>query len=173
MLKSIVETQGKEIHLVKPDVAKKFYVVSDDEFSYATIDLIHGQGSLARLETVDGSYTVKRQGFFVPYVTIRKENTEQDLAMCFLDLSGRSTLCLEDCRCSFRALSLWKNQWGWFNEKNRPMIKYFLSSSGMTRGDVEFSKDFAYLQNADLLVALGAYFILQLEDELRYLSENK
>ena len=52
-------------------------------------------------------------------------------------------------------------------------MKYMLTNSGQVRGDLEFSKDFFYLQNLELLAALGGYLLLQLEDELSRLSENR
>ena len=59
------------------------------------------------------------------------------------------------------------------NEKNRVVMKYMLTISGQVRGDLEFSKDFFYFQNLELLAALGGYLLLQLEDELGRLSENR
>ena len=83
MLKKISENQITGVQLIKPDVTKKFYHIASDNDIFATIDLIHGQGSLARLETPDGSYTIKRQGFFVPYISVRKENDESVLGELF------------------------------------------------------------------------------------------
>ena len=173
MLKKISENQITGVQLIKPDVTKKFYHIASDNDIFATIDLIHGQGSLARLETPDGSYTIKRQGFFVPYISVRKENDESVLGELFLDLYGKSGLRLEGAAFSFRPLALWKNHWGWTNDKNRVVMKYMLTNSGQVRGDLEFSKDFFYLQNLELLAALGGYLLLQLEDELSRLSENR
>ena len=51
MLKKISENQITGVKLVKPDVTKKYYHIASDTDIFATIDLIHGQGSLARLET--------------------------------------------------------------------------------------------------------------------------
>ena len=173
MLKKISENQITGVQLIKPDVSKKFYHIASDNDIYATIDLIHGQGSLARLETPEGSYTIKRQGFFVPYISVRKENEETDLGELFLDLYGKSSLHLDDAALSFKPLALWKNHWGWTTEKNRVVIKYMLTISGQVRGDMEFSKDFFYFPNLELLAALGGYLLLQLEDELSRLSENR
>ena len=173
MLKKISESQITGIQLVKPDVTKKFYHIASDQDVFATVDLIHGQGSLARLETPEGSYTIKRQGFFVPYISVRKENEERELGELFLDLYGKSSFRIEESALSFKSLSLWKNQWGWVNEKNRQVMKFMLTISGQVRGDLEFSKDFFYLQNLELLAALGAYLLVQMEDELTRLSEVK
>lgn len=173
MLKKITDSQLSGIQLIKPDVTKKFYQIASDDAVFATIDLIHGQGSLARLETPDGSFTIKRQGFFAPYVTLRRESDGVDLTNVFLDLYGKMDVSLADVRCTFKPLSLWKNHWGWVSEKNKCLIKFLLTTSGLVRGDVEFSSDFLYLPYLELLAALGAYLLLQLEDEIAHLSETK
>lgn len=173
MLKKISENQITGVKLIKPDVTKKYYHIASDTDIYATIDLIHGQGSLARLETPEGSYTIKRQGIFIPYINVRKENDETDIAELFLDICGKSSIQLDGSALSFKPLALWKNHWGWVNEKNRAVMKFMLTISGQERGNIEFSKDFFYFQNLELLAALGGYLLLQLEDELTRLSENK
>lgn len=173
MLKKISENQFSGIKLIKPDVTKKYYHIASDNDIFATIDLIHGQGSLARLETPEGSYTIKRQGIFMPYISVRKENEETDLGELFLDLYGKSSIQLDGVALSFKPLALWKNHWGWVNEKNKTVMKFMLTISGQERADLEFSKDFFYFQNMELLAALGGYLLLQLEDELSRLSENK
>ncbi|MBO4654060.1 MAG: hypothetical protein J5644_00760 [Bacteroidales bacterium] len=166
MYRSICEDSQTRLQLVKPDVSKKFYQLVSDQGVYASIDLIYGSGSLTRIETHQGSYTIKRQGFFMPFITIRKENTEADIATAFLDLYGKTILSVGGLNCRFKGLNLWKNQWAWLNEKNKPIVKYLLTNSGNIRGDVEFSKDFFFLSQIEILAALGAYLLLQLEDEL-------
>ena len=46
MLKNITDSQSAGIKLIKPDVTKKFYQIASENDIFATIDLIHGQGSL-------------------------------------------------------------------------------------------------------------------------------
>lgn len=173
MLSNIVDSPTANVQLIKPDVTKKFYQIASEQNVFATIDLIHGQGSLARIETTSGSYTIKRQGFFAPFVTLRKENENQDVASIFIDIYGRSFLNVDGVNCAFKPLALWKNHWGWVNDKNKCLVKFMLTSSGLVRGDLEFSKDFYYLPNLELLAALGTYLLLQLEDEISLNSSVK
>ena len=69
-MKSLVDNQVTSIQLVKPDIAKKYYELSADGNIFASIDLIRGYGSLARIEVPQGSFTIKRLGFFMPYITL-------------------------------------------------------------------------------------------------------
>lgn len=173
MFKSLNDSPLQILHLVKPDVSKKFYTLSSDTETFATIDLIRGEGSLSRIETIQGSFTLKRRGFFMPYLSVRKEKSETDLFSFPLDLQGKSFFQLDGTLCRFVTLNLWKNQWAWVNDKNKVIIKYSPTVAGQVRGDVEISKDFTYLPQIELLSAVGAYFLLQLEDELGSITESK
>lgn len=170
-MKKISDSQVSILNMLKPDINKKFYQISAGEDLYASVDLIFGKGSLARFETAQGSYTMKRQGFFMPYVTLRKDKMETDVAIALLDIKGKTSFTFEGNTYSFRALSLWKNQWGWVNEKNKIIAKYKLTLSGMIRGDVEISRDFLYLPYLELMVAVGTYFLFQIEDELNVITD--
>lgn len=165
-MKSLVDNQVTSIQLVKPDIAKKYYELSADGNIFASIDLIRGYGSLARIEVPQGSFTIKRLGFFMPYITLRKEKSDADFAKIYLDLNSKCIFKIDNVTCNFKLLNSWKNQWGWVNENNKPIVKYMLTTFGQVRGDVEFSKDFLYIVHLELLAAVGAYFLLQLEDEV-------
>lgn len=174
MFCSVQEKNPSVIQMVKPDVSKKFYELSVQQDLYATVDLIHGTGSLTRIETRTGSYTIKRQGFFMPYISVRKERSDEDLFSIPLDQSGRAQFVFEGQMFRFVPLNLWKNQWGWINEKNKQIIKYFPTLSGQVRGDIEIGKDFFYFDNIELIAAIGSYLLMQLEDELstRYMQKK-
>lgn len=154
------------LQLVKPEVTKRYFEVSMGNSRYASVDLLHDEGTLVRLETASGSYTIKRMGFFIPYITLRKESEDNDLAISWLDLAGKTTISLNDNTYSFKRYDLWKNQWVWTNEKNRPIVRYKLAIEGTLRGEIEVSNDSFYSEDLELLIALGAYYLLQLNEEL-------
>ena len=78
---------------------------------------------------------------------------------------------LNDTPFYFRILNLWKNQWGWTNDKNQIVLRYKPTIAGTIKGDVEFLKDFFYLKNLELLAILGVYFLVNLEDEIQNVKE--
>lgn len=171
--KSLQENPTTILQLVKPEVTKNYFEVVADNTRYASIDLLHAEGTLARLESVDGSFTMKRMGFFIPYVTLRKENELADVAISWLNLSSKTTITLDGCNYGFRHYDLWKNQWAWFNEKNRPIVKYKLVVEGPLRGQIEVSSDAMYSSALELLISIGAFFLLQLNDELSRQNDKK
>lgn len=170
-MKSLSESQVTILQMLKPDITKKYYEISYGSDLYGSVDVIYGKGSLARIETLQGAFTIKRQGFFMPYVTIRKDKFETDLTFALLDLKGKTSFSFDGNTYSFKVLNLWKNQWGWVTEKNKTIVKYKLTASGTIRGDVEISRDFLYLPNLELMVAIGVYFLFQIEDELIQMTE--
>lgn len=154
------------LQLVKPEITKKYYEIVVGNDRYASIDLLHDEGTLVRLETAVASYTIKRMGFFLPYVTLRKDKDVEDLAMSKLNLNGKSTITFNGNSYSFTHFDLWKNQWAWLNDKNKFIIKYKLTTEGPLRGQIEVSKEAFYNGDLELLMALGSYYLLQLDDEL-------
>ena len=72
----------------------------------------------------------------------------------------------------FSIYDLWKNQWAWLNDKNRPIVKYKLTLDGQNRGYVEVTKDFSYLPNIELIMGLGAYYMIQMQEELSRQEEG-
>lgn len=165
-MKTVRETHLSEFQLVKPDISKKFYQISSGNDCFVSVDLIYGEGTLARLETPKGAYLIERYGFFRPYVSIKEEKTGNIIANSPIYITVRSTLSLDGVNYSFSIFDLWKNQWAWLNDKNRPIVKYKLTIDGQIRGYVEVTKDFSYLPDIELIMGLGAYYMIQMQEEL-------
>ena len=165
-MNSIQEVQTTLYQLLKPDLNKKFYQISMDGMCVASLDLINGEGSLARIETKDGSYTIKRQGFFLPIVSIRRDKSDVDISTAMLDIRSKINIVLDGMSYTFRFFELWKNQWGWVNDKNKPIVRYKLTNAGIIRGDIELSKEAIYMSNLALIITIGVYFLIQFEEEL-------
>ena len=165
-MKPVCETHLSEFQLIKPDIGKKYYEISAGNECYASVDLIYGEGTLARLETHKGAYLVERYGFFRPYVSIKEEKTGNIISNSLININVRSVLNLDGANFFFSILDIWKNQWAWLNDKNRPIVKYKLTIDGQIRGYVEVTKDFSYLPDIELIMGLGAYYMVQMQEEL-------
>jgi len=169
-MRSVSDTQISEFQFIRPDVGKKYYEVSSNGEIFVSVDCLPGQDTLARIETPAGAFLINRKGFFMPYASLKEEKSDAVLATSLLSLSAGSTLSLDGSSYSFSFLGLWKNQWCWKNDKNKAIIKYRLTIDGPLRGYVELSKDFSYLPNLELLMGVGIYFLVHLEEELSRLS---
>ena len=169
MMKMFSESPITTLQIIKPDVIKNFYEIRSGDDSYGALDII--QNTFARAETYEGSFIFERKGFFKPYIIIKKEKNEQIGAIAYLDLISKTKIILNEMPFYFSIINLWKNQWGWTNEKNQVVLRYKPTIAGTVKGDVEFLKDFFYLKNMELLTMIGVYFLVNLEEEIQYKRE--
>lgn len=165
-MKSFSESSITTLQIVKPDLVKKFYEIRAGEELFGTLDIFQQGATAARIETHQGSFIIKRHGFFKPYVVLRNEKFDTSETRAYLDLAAATKVVLGDMPFYFRAMDFWRNQWGWTNEKNQMILKYKPTVAGTVRGDVEFTKDFFYLPVLELVTMLGIYFLVQLDDEV-------
>jgi hypothetical protein len=171
-MKTISESPITTLQIIKPDIIKKYFEIKSGEEIYGSVDLVNNTGTLARLETYQGTYTVKRCGFFKPYITLRKDKHETNETIAFLNLDCYTKIIIDKVSFYFRLINLWKNQWGWTNEKNQIILRYKPTIAGTIKGDIEVSKDFTYLSQLETITLLGTYFLTQLEDEILRTNEN-
>ncbi|MEG1556147.1 MAG: hypothetical protein RR356_05420 [Bacteroidales bacterium] len=170
-MKTICESPITTLQIIKPDIIKRYYEIKSGDDQYGSLDIMHAAGTLARIETHQGSFTVKRAGFFRPYITLRKDKFELNEAFAFLDIEKGTKIVLNKNAYYFKIINLWKNQWGWTNEKNQLILRYKPTIAGMVKGDVEFSKEFTYLENLEIIAMLGIYFLVQYEEEIMKVGE--
>lgn len=170
-MKTISESPITTLQIIKPDLVKRYYEIKSGEELYGSLEITHNAGTLARIETSQGVFTVKRSGFFKPYITLRKEKFTIDEAIAYLNVAGTTKIICDNIAYYFRLVNLWKNQWGWTNEKNQVILRYKPTIAGFIKGDVEVSKDFTYLSYLETVTVIGVYFLTQLEDEILKTNE--
>ncbi len=165
MIKKINESPITTLQIVKPDIIKNFYEIKLGDDLYGTLDIM--KNSVARVETQESSFLLERFGFFKPYITVTDEKLELIETTAYLDIKLHTRIVLNEMPFYFKMINLWKNQWGWTNEKNQLVLKYKPIIAGTIKGDIEFLKDFFYVKNFELLTLIGIYFLIQLEEESR------
>jgi hypothetical protein len=99
----------------QPKWTQRFHRLISGETTYATLEWPQAFGSLGLSSSREGRYTFKRGGFLHPYVTIRRQEFESELAKLSLDLRGNGELVFNNGQC------------------------YRFSRSGMVRFDYEVS----------------------------------
>src|SRR5262245_57158100 len=80
-MKRITDLIGRELTWTQPKALKAAYDLTDGADLVATLTFRSAFGSFATGTSADGSWTFKRQGFFHPTVTIRREGQDVDLAI--------------------------------------------------------------------------------------------
>jgi hypothetical protein len=170
-MKTLLENNCTSLQIVKPDFQKKYFEVRAGNEVHSMVELLHVEGTLARMTTEQGVFTIKRCGFFRPYVTVRHEKFDKNEAIAFLNVKDGTRLVVGSETYHFKMLNLWKNQWGWLTAKNQVIMRYKPTISGVQRGDIEVSKDYTYIECIDMLAILGIYFLAHLEDDVHGLVE--
>ena len=171
-MKAINESPITTLQIIKPEIIRHYYEMKSGEEQYGSVELVNNTGTLARITTNQGVFSVKRCGFFKPYVVFRKEKVNYNEAKSYLNLEGNTQITLDNNTFHFRLINLWKNQWGWANDKNQIILRYKPTVAGTIKGDVEVSKDFMYLPYIEVLAMLGIYFLTQLENEIIQYNET-
>ncbi len=165
-MKSLNELQGKKLEIDKPDFSKKLYVLKNHDQIFGSLEEKEEKGTLSTIITANGVYSIKRSGFFNPYVTLRKGKFETNEAVAYLNLRGETTIILDNEKFIFKQQNFWKNQWCWLNEKHQIIITIKPIVSGTSKGDVEISKEAIHYSQLELLTLIGLYFMIKYQSEI-------
>ena len=171
-MKTINKSPITTLQIIKPEIIRHYYEMKSGEEQFGSVELVNNTGTFALIKTKQGTFSVKRCGFFKPFVSFRKEKANYDEARAYLNLEGITQFTFDNHAFYFRLINLWKNQWGWTNEKNQIILRYKPTVAGIIKGDVEFSKDFIYLSHIEVIAMLGIYFLTQLENEIVQFNET-
>ena len=171
-MKTINESPITTLQIIKPEIVRHYYEMKSGEEQYGSVELVNNTGTLARIETTQGIFSVKRCGFFKPFVTFRKEKANYNEAKTYLNIDGTTQIVIDKYAFHFRMINLWKNQWGWTNDKNQIILRYKPTVAGIIKGDVEFSKEFMHLPYIEAIAMLGIYFLTRLENEIMQYNET-
>jgi hypothetical protein len=164
-MKTIIETQVKKLEIDKPDFSKKIYHLVYQNEIYGILTENEEKETLSELTTSKGNFSVKRAGFFNPYITIRKGKFELNEAKCFLNLRGDSSIDLDGDTFFFKIHNVWKNQWCWVNEKTQVLVTIKPIILGTNKGEIEISKEAYHYSQLELLSLLGLYFLIKYQEE--------
>lgn len=166
-MKSIHETQVKKLEIDKPDFSRKLYQLVNQGEIYGELQENEEKETLAILTTHNTTFSVKRSGFFNPYITLRKGKFETNEAISYLNLRGETSIILDGELFFFKLQNLWKNQWCWTNEKHQVLITIKPIVSGTVKGEIEISKEAIHYSQLELLSLLGLYFMVKYQNEIQ------
>lgn len=124
--------------------------------------LVWQRGSLAVGEIADRRWTVKREGFWHPRVTVRVQDSELDTVVFHPSWRGGGFLELTSGRIlRFKAANLWHSQWDWQEAEGEALVR-FRSRRGFLKSgaDLEITPAAAGFPELSLLAVLGWYLIV-------------
>ena len=151
---------GRELRWVKANG----YELRDGDTVVATLRFRSRWGSLATAESADGCWTFKRVGFLQTRVTIRKCESEDEIAV-FKNNSwtGGGTLEFADGRRLTADTNCWQTKFAFSTETGEPLVR-FTKIFGL----LKLSSNVEILQGSAIppwLVMLGWYLSVQMHND--------
>ena len=162
-MKRIAELTGRELRWVKRDG----YELRDGDDVVARLRFRSVWGTLATAESADGCWTFKRVGFFQTRATIRKCDSDEEIAVFKNNTwSGGGTLELPDGRRFQADTNCWMTKFGFTNERGDALVR-FHKIGGVLKlsSTVEILPAAARSPEPPWLVMLGWYLTVQMHND--------
>ncbi|MEI6681527.1 MAG: hypothetical protein WCO44_02805 [Bacteroidota bacterium] len=121
-------TPGTSILIIKPKMTRSFYNLTRGEDNIGTINFPKTFGTLAEVKLFEEEWSLKRMGFWKPYITVRRQNATQDYLQ--VPFSGKFQGLLAFSAQNGESYELtqtgfWNPKWVWIKHK-RALIEYDL-----------------------------------------------
>ena len=166
-MKRIVDVIGRELEWQQPHATKRHFEFVAGGDPIATLEFRSMFGSLATVESADGSWTFKRVGFFQPSVTVRKASSDAEIAV-FRNRtwSAGGTLELPDGRRYPANTNFWMTTYE-LKDDNGEMLVRFTRIRGVFHraASVEIGSAATRLAELPWMVALGWYIAVMMQDD--------
>lgn len=163
----ICQVTEQDLLWTRPRTFKREYELRAGDELLSTLRWQKACSSLARAESVGGSWTFKRSGCFSQTVTARVSGSEADAAVFRPGWWSGGTLLFSDGRC-YRWLhtSFWRSEWAFVEEGDQSLIHFKSRFAFWTQAaEVKVVPGTVTVPDLFLLIALGWYLmLLQSED---------
>ncbi len=149
---------GNTLTWVQKEALQRSYELQFDGELVATLRFHSGCGSLATAETVGGRWTIKREGFLTPRITVRVSGTDANVAVFYPSLGGGGELVFAGGdRYIWKCTSFWRCEWAFLSTGNAPLLQFHRN------GFVKMSSQVRVMSAApatNLLALLGWYLVI-------------
>jgi hypothetical protein len=146
----------------KVKVMGREYELKDGDEALGQMQFESAFGSLASAEVASQSFTLKREGFLSPRVTVRAPGSEANLVVFHPKWTGGGMAEFADGRqIQWRHTSFWGSEWSFLAEDNHALMR-FQQHMGLLKFSAELAIEPAdvALPEVPLLVALGWYLMI-------------
>ncbi len=163
---SLAQLDVAELEWRQPGVPRNFELAGPDGV-YGQLEFQKLAGSLAKATTARAAWTLKRQGMLKSHVSVRFADSEQQLAVYEPNFTGqRGTLKYTGGQyLSFQSTNFFNTEWQWITPEGDGLIGFRLRGAGKPHAAVFLSEDALGRVDLDLLLLLGFYILLLLQED--------
>jgi hypothetical protein len=174
MFDTFSRSLGQQLHWVQPKAMERNYELRTEDRVVGALAFPKAFGSLAAAATVEGDWSFKRAGFFKPFITVRQEGGDTDVAVYRPKWTGmQGTLEFADGNVFlWSTANFWATRFQFSDASGQPLVTYQsgleewkLSDLFKSQGRVEIDPSAYALRELPLLVLLGWYIILLHEQD--------
>lgn len=158
-MKAIADFAGRELHWSQPSGLERAYDLKAGEELLATLRF--RGGTLAEVETAEGRWTFKRQGFLRTQISARSHGSDSDVAVFRPHLTGGGEMVAGlGAGLEFAPANFWSTEWSW-QDQDQALITY-RGPRGLlkAKAEMEVAPEASRLANLGLVAVLGWYLIL-------------
>ncbi len=156
---------GMVILIIKPKMTRSYYEISCDEEIIGSINFPKTFGTLAEIKLFDEAWSLKRMGFWKPYITVRRMGDSLDYLQIPFSGKWQGLLTLTTHAGDHYELNqtgFWNPKWVWMKQKT--ILMEFDIKSGMKKYAELIIREQDELIN--MLLIIGTYgMIMQGWDE--------
>jgi hypothetical protein len=151
---------GQDLKWVQRSARKQAYELRAGEEAIGS--LVWQRSSLAVGEVADLRWTIRREGFWHPRVTVRVQGSQLNTLVFQPNWRGGGVIEFTRGRIlRFQAANLWHTDWDWQEAQGEPLVR-FRSRPGLFKSgaDVEITPAAGGFPELSLLAVLGWYMIV-------------
>jgi hypothetical protein len=147
---------GTSILIMKPKMTRSFYELIRREETIGSITFTKPFGTLAEVKLFDEEWSLKRMGFWKPYITVRRKDDTQDYFQVPFSGKWQGLLTLTTHAGDLYELSqtgLWNPKWVWMKQ-NTELMEFDLKHGMKKYAELIVREQDAMM---NMLLIVGAY----------------
>ncbi len=145
-----------------PSAKQRNYELVSGDSVLATLSFAKFLGSLAEAQVGGTAYSLKREGFLRPKITVRKAPFEHNIGVMEMSWRGNGKLEMSNGpRYYFKRVSAWRNQWNILDDNGRVLAEMGMRKRLLhNEANVTVIEKTAKESDLLLLLTLGWYMML-------------
>jgi hypothetical protein len=155
----------------RPSLLKAEYELKSGEALVATLRFRSVWGTFATAQSADGCWTFKRVGFWQTRATIRRCDSEEEIAAFKNNTwSGGGTLLFPDGHQYLANTNFWQTQYEFKTETGESLIHYRNRGLFVSSAEVTILPPAQAVPELPWMVMLGWYLILMMQNDSAYVA---